>query len=95
MLTTMVVIAAMMVASVSGFMIPQSQQQQVSVPGPIRQQPASVFTTTQLHLKVKVDPEASKKDKINPGAYKGAAYGGSIAIAILLPVAFLVYAFIH
>jgi hypothetical protein len=59
--------------------------------------PSSPFaagtSSTTLHLKVKVDTvKVEKSKKINPGAFKGAAYGGSIAIAVLLPIAFLVWA---
>ena len=56
--------------------------------------PFTVETTTSLNLKIKVDPE-EQKNRVNPGAYKGAAYAGSIAIAVLLPVIFLVWASIH
>lgn len=46
-------------------------------------------STTSLNLKVKVDPNA--KTKNSAGNAKAAAYGGSIAIAALLPIAFLVW----
>jgi len=45
--------------------------------------------TTALHLRVKVDPN-EKPDKLNPATFKNAAYLGSIAIAVLLPVFFLI-----
>ncbi|KAL3915495.1 MAG: hypothetical protein SGILL_005626 [Bacillariaceae sp.] len=55
-------------------------------------------TTTQITstpttaLSLKVDPNSIKKNNSNlSGKAKGAAYGGSIAIAVLLPVAFLVW----
>ncbi|CAB9511100.1 expressed unknown protein [Seminavis robusta] len=69
----------------------------VKAPVSITSAPVSSFspfvaeTSTSLNLKVKVDPEQSK-NRSNPAAMKGAAYGGSIAIAVLLPVAFLVWA---
>mmetsp|Transcript_27147 Transcript_27147/g.38189 ORF Transcript_27147/g.38189 Transcript_27147/m.38189 type:complete len:100 (+) Transcript_27147:190-489(+) len=47
-------------------------------------------TTTALNLKVKVDPEAVKKAN-NAGNAKMAAYTGSIAIALALPFAFLIW----
>lgn len=47
-------------------------------------------TSTSLNLKIKVDPEKTKKG-INPGLAKGAAYGGSIVVAVLLPVIFLAW----
>lgn len=47
-------------------------------------------TTAMNMVKVKVDPKA-KSNRTNPAVYKNAAYGGSIAIAVLLPVAFLVW----
>lgn len=49
-------------------------------------QPSS---STMLNLKVKVDPDA--KTKNSAGNAKAAAYGGSIAVAALLPIAFLVW----
>jgi hypothetical protein len=53
-------------------------------------------TTTSLNLKIKVDPEKAKSKGINPGLAKGAAYGGSIVVAVLLPVIFLAWsAFSH
>ncbi|KAG7359330.1 hypothetical protein IV203_015919 [Nitzschia inconspicua] len=60
---------------------------------------SSSFTSTMLHLKIPVDNkdddksnQTSKGIKINPGAFKGAAYAGSIVIAVFLPVAFLIWA---
>lgn len=50
----------------------------------------SATSSTALNLKVKVDPNA-KKTKNVKGEAKMAAYGGSVAIAVLLPVAFLVW----
>eukprot|EP00536_Pseudo-nitzschia_multiseries_P010845 jgi/Psemu1/289324/fgenesh1_pg.347_\ len=50
---------------------------------------SSSSTTTALNLKVKVDPNAKTKNAA--GNAKAAAYGGSIAIAALLPVIFLVW----
>lgn len=46
-------------------------------------------TSTSLSLKVKVDPNAKTNNAA--GNAKAAAYGGSIAIAALLPIAFLVW----
>lgn len=46
-------------------------------------------SSTSLNLKVKVDPNA--KTDNSKGNAKAAAYGGSIAIAALLPIAFLVW----
>ena len=48
-------------------------------------------SSTSLNLKVKVDPEAAKSKRTNPAAFKNAAYGGSIAIAVALPLIFLVW----
>jgi hypothetical protein len=62
----------------------------------IRHRPSTPFSisyggsTKALNLKVKVDPDAAKK-KNALGNAKMAAYGGSVAIAILLPVIFLVW----
>jgi len=52
--------------------------------------PFQATSSTSLNLKVKVDPDAKKR--VNPGLSKGAAYGGSIAIAVALPLVFLVWA---
>ena len=46
-------------------------------------------TSTSLNLKVKVDPNAKTNNAA--GNAKAAAYGGSIAIAALLPIAFLIW----
>jgi hypothetical protein len=56
--------------------------------------PSFATTSTQLHLKV--DPNSIKnKNKNSMGVAKGAAYGGSIAVAVLLPVVFLAWAAFH
>ena len=53
---------------------------------------SSSGTTTALRLKVKIDPEAKNKGNKNvAGNAKMAAYGGSVVIALLLPIAFLVW----
>lgn len=55
---------------------------------------ASTKTTSSTTLRLKVDPEALKKNAKNKnvsGTSKMAAYGGSVVIALLLPVAFLVW----
>jgi Mn2+/Fe2+ NRAMP family transporter len=77
----------------SAMMIPRttSKQQKQS---PLITYPSSSSTSTQLYLKVKVDPSKQKNNN-NLGQSKMAAYTGSIAIAVLLPVAFLIYAAIH
>ena len=49
------------------------------------------LSSTALNLKVKVDPEKSVKGGFNPAAFKGLAYGGSIVVAVFLPVAFLAW----
>lgn len=51
---------------------------------------SSSFSNSALQLKVKVDPDA-KKTKNTAGNAKMAAYGGSVIIAVLLPIAFLVW----
>ena len=54
----------------------------------------STTTTSSTALRLKVDPEALKKNAKNKnvsGTGKMAAYGGSVVIALLLPVAFLVW----
>eukprot|EP00529_Nitzschia_sp_RCC80_P034267 CAMPEP_0113506260 /NCGR_PEP_ID=MMETSP0014_2-20120614/35806_1 /TAXON_ID=2857 /ORGANISM="Nitzschia sp." /LENGTH=105 /DNA_ID=CAMNT_0000401729 /DNA_START=161 /DNA_END=478 /DNA_ORIENTATION=- /assembly_acc=CAM_ASM_000159 len=73
--------------STNSVRIQHQQQQQY------RQLPVSdsnVLSTTALNLKI--DPSELKSTKgVNPGAAKGAAYAGSIVIAVLLPVAFLAW----
>jgi hypothetical protein len=51
---------------------------------------STTTTTTALNLKVKIDPEKAKNKNV-AGNAKMAAYSGSIVIAILLPVIFLVW----
>mmetsp|Transcript_2760 Transcript_2760/g.5773 ORF Transcript_2760/g.5773 Transcript_2760/m.5773 type:complete len:98 (+) Transcript_2760:428-721(+) len=51
--------------------------------------PSYQQTSTSLNLKVKVDPNAKTKNA--SGNAKAAAYGGSIAIAALLPIGFLIW----
>ena len=48
-------------------------------------------------MQLKLDPNELEKNASNnnAGNLKGAAYGGSIAVAALLPVAFLVWAAVH
>jgi hypothetical protein len=54
--------------------------------------PCTPFSSTSLHLKIKVDPEAEKSNRVNPAVFKNAAYGGSIALAVILPLAFIIWA---
>lgn len=58
--------------------------------------PSTPFTastsSTALNLKIKVDESAQDSNRINPGAFRGAAYGGSILVAVALPLVFLVWA---
>lgn len=51
--------------------------------------PAVESSSTALHLRVKVDPEDMKQDRINPAVFKNAAYVGSVLIALALPLFFL------
>jgi hypothetical protein len=78
------------VAAFTSVKAPTGLIQRIAVPT----SPFMAETSTSLNLKIKIDPEESK-NRVNPGAYKGAAYAGSIAIAVLLPVVFLVWASIH
>ena len=52
---------------------------------------ASSSNTAMNMVRVKVDKNA-KEEKLNPAVFKNAAYLGSIAIAVLLPVFFLLAA---
>jgi hypothetical protein len=78
------------VAAFTNVKAPVSVYQTVAVPS----SPFMAETSTSLNLKIKIDPEDSKT-RVNPGAYKGAAYVGSIAVAVLLPVVFLIWSSIH
>ena len=62
---------------------------------PTRVHPAftATTTTTALQLKVKVDPDKAG-NKNEKGNNAMAAYGGSIAIAALLPVAFIIWSLV-
>ena len=57
--------------------------------GPSFEVPSSAASSTALNLKVKVDP--NKKTDNSKGNAKMAAYGGSVAIAVALPIAFLIW----
>jgi hypothetical protein len=52
--------------------------------------PLTTKTSTTLYVKVKIDPKKSD-DRINPAVFRNAAYLGSIAVAVLLPVIFLIW----
>ena len=56
---------------------------------PIVDMPSYSTSSTSLNLKVKIDP--NKKTDNSKGNVKAAAYGGSIAIAALLPIGFLLW----
>jgi len=60
---------------------------------PVVDMPSYTQTSTSLNLKIKVDPNA--KTNNDKGNAKAAAYGGSIAIAALLPIAFLVWSVVN
>ncbi|KAL7555866.1 hypothetical protein ACA910_009945 [Epithemia clementina (nom. ined.)] len=53
--------------------------------------PFATSSTALEMVKVKIDPN-KKQDKINKGDLKMAAYGGSIAIGVLLPLIFVIWA---
>jgi hypothetical protein len=103
-LTTTMIADAFVAVKPAAFVRPKNQHNNMDVkttltPFQTMSPTMSTATTmrsssTQLSLKIKLDPEASKK-KVNPGAFKGAAYGGSIVVAVLLPLAFLVWAAVH
>ncbi|VEU45191.1 unnamed protein product [Pseudo-nitzschia multistriata] len=73
---------------------PRSALSARAAPLPVSEMPTHQgATSTSLNLKVKVDPNA--KTKNSAGNAKAAAYGGSIAIAALLPVIFLVWSVVN
>ena len=51
---------------------------------------SAASTSTALALKIKVDPDAKGNNNV-AGNAKMAAYGGSVIIAVLLPVFFLIW----
>ncbi|EJK46676.1 hypothetical protein THAOC_34643 [Thalassiosira oceanica] len=57
--------------------------------GPSFEVPSSAASSTALNLKVKVDP--NKKTANTAGNAKMAAYGGSVVVAVALPVLFLIW----
>jgi hypothetical protein len=69
---------------------PNSRAKIATQQSPVVDMPSySTQTSTSLNLKVKVDPNAKTKNAA--GNAKAAAYGGSIAIAALLPIGFLLW----
>lgn len=53
--------------------------------------PAVEFPSTSTALNLKVDPNSIKGNKNDKGNAKMAAYGGSVAVAVALPVLFLIW----
>jgi len=48
-------------------------------------------TSTSLNMvRVKVDPKDLKEERLNPAVFKNALYLGSVVVAVLLPVLFLI-----
>ena len=66
-----------------------------STPGaasPFASSANTATAATAMHMvKIKVDPNA-KEERVNPAVFKNALYLGSIAVAVLLPVFFLIAA---
>eukprot|EP00977_Amphora_coffeiformis_P020989 scaffold8690_cov190-Amphora_coffeaeformis.AAC.16 len=50
------------------------------------------FSTTKTSLNLKVDPNKKQEERINPAVFKNGLYLGSIAFAVLLPLALLLAA---
>lgn len=72
---------------------PNSRAQVSTAQRTVQEMPSYSMSSTSLNLKVKVDPNA--KTDNSKGNAKAAAYGGSIAIAALLPIAFLIWSAIN
>ena len=71
--------------------VPSLTRRQNATPlGPAFEIPI-VSTTSSTALNLKVDPNSIKGNKNESGNAKMAAYGGSVAIAVLLPIAFLIW----
>ncbi len=87
-LASLLVLVAALHSTATAFTT-RSQTTKIVQPPSVAELPSYTMTSTSLNLKVKVDPNA--KTKNSAGNAKAAAYGGSIAIAALLPVAFLVW----
>ena len=93
-LAALLLVATIAVSTTSAFTsqgAPSLTRRQNAAPlGPAFEVPTPTSSTA-LNLKVKIDPNAKKETKNVKGNQKMAAYGGSVAIAVLLPVAFLVW----
>ncbi|KAL9181867.1 hypothetical protein ACHAXT_012210 [Thalassiosira profunda] len=61
--------------------------------GPSFDVPAAAASSTALNLKV--DPNSIKGNKNESGNAKMAAYGGSVAFAVALPVLFLIWSAVN
>mmetsp|Transcript_28254 Transcript_28254/g.51082 ORF Transcript_28254/g.51082 Transcript_28254/m.51082 type:complete len:102 (+) Transcript_28254:137-442(+) len=92
-LAALLLVATIAVSTTSAFTsqgAPSLTRRQNAAPlGPAFEVPTPTSSTA-LNLKIKVDPNA-KETKNVKGNQKMAAYGGSVVIAVLLPVAFLVW----
>lgn len=89
-LSSLLLLAVVVIGTSSAFVVAPAStmarpQQKTSMPS---------SSTTQLHLKVKVDP-----NKVATGNAKGqakmAAYGGSVLIALALPFVFLIWSAVN
>lgn len=69
--------------------IAQTKRTTTDMPSYTAATSTTTSTSTSLNLKVKIDPDAKTKNA--SGNAKAAAYGGSIAVAALLPILFLVW----
>jgi hypothetical protein len=84
------VLLALIASNAQAFVVAPKYAALSTSSSPMTKTSSSPFSsTTMLHLKVKVKEEDLKEEKLNPAVFRNAAYLGSIAIALLLPLFFL------
>ena len=89
-IATLFIVAAIAVNSASAFTT-QSHSVTTSRRTANFDLPSATLTSSSTALNLKVDPKSIEGGKNNAGNAKMAAYGGSVAIAALLPIAFLIW----
>jgi hypothetical protein len=89
------IIALVAMSGASAFTVGNNYKSMIStrtIPSGFTTQTQTATSSTALSLKLDVkELEKNASNKNTSANVKGAAYGGSIVIAILLPVAFLVW----
>mmetsp|Transcript_13752 Transcript_13752/g.20151 ORF Transcript_13752/g.20151 Transcript_13752/m.20151 type:complete len:99 (-) Transcript_13752:254-550(-) len=94
-LSSLLLLAIVVVETSSAFVVVAPSSPLIVRPGAQQKTSMPSSTTTQLHLKIKVDPDEVAKGANAKGNAKMAAYGGSVLIALALPFVFLVWSAVH